>query len=660
MSQRLANLIAGKKYILILDGLEVFQNPPGINGGRIQDEALHILLRSLAHNNLGTCILTSRIGFPQLAEFKRSKQYIERQLNGLETKYGAKFLVSRGIKGSIDELERVSDQYKGHCLSLSLLATVLTDVYSGQIVARTLIANPLSVNVDESTHVENMLDHYSEWLHKDDNILYLEVLNVLALFDRPINKDCFLFICNSKTASGNCFAKGLNGKTIYDLRPVLNKLVESHLIFKNGEGDSTVYDTHPIIRNYFCSRLKQLHKDLWKTGCELVFDYLNRNLPYQPNNFFEESALLRSITYGAEYQDINTLFTTQFVDRAMRGNSYATNKLGMYSAVLSTLNSFYVNGDWSKIRLDLSNDNRVLILVETGHELTAVLGYASYEAANCFKAAIEIIDSAELKASMSDVRIKAVLGLCRYYRMKGDLANNKIISDEILLYSDTNKKYRTVARRALCTYYFYSGQFENCITEANLCEDAYDPSIKNELAQLDLNEPYLSCKGYRCMANYLLGNYTSLSEISAVVKEAEALGHAHTIIVVMLMKLMMEQYSEDFTNLMADAQEMISICSSNGFNQWECSAKILLYWARAKNGVDKASIKLLIYEVELWESFGAKLFLPYWYYLISDAYKAFENTKQMKKYRKKANVTEGETGEVWAKDLFLKGGMPYV
>ena len=56
--ERLADLIKKKRTLLILDGLEPLQNPPGEKQGRIRDPALKCLLRELARHNSGLCIVT--------------------------------------------------------------------------------------------------------------------------------------------------------------------------------------------------------------------------------------------------------------------------------------------------------------------------------------------------------------------------------------------------------------------------------------------------------------------------------------------------------------------------------------------------------------------------------------------------------------------------
>src|SRR6202022_2736360 len=59
--ERLAKLIAHCRTLLILDGLEPLQNPPGPQEGRVREPSLQALLRELAASNTGLCLLTTRL-----------------------------------------------------------------------------------------------------------------------------------------------------------------------------------------------------------------------------------------------------------------------------------------------------------------------------------------------------------------------------------------------------------------------------------------------------------------------------------------------------------------------------------------------------------------------------------------------------------------------
>ena len=55
--ERLAKLISHRRTLLVLDGLEPLQNPPGPQEGRVRDPSLQALLRELAAFNMGLCVL---------------------------------------------------------------------------------------------------------------------------------------------------------------------------------------------------------------------------------------------------------------------------------------------------------------------------------------------------------------------------------------------------------------------------------------------------------------------------------------------------------------------------------------------------------------------------------------------------------------------------
>ena len=58
--ERLAKLVAHRRTLLVLDGLEPLQNPPGPQEGRVREPSLQALLRELAAFNTGLCVITTR------------------------------------------------------------------------------------------------------------------------------------------------------------------------------------------------------------------------------------------------------------------------------------------------------------------------------------------------------------------------------------------------------------------------------------------------------------------------------------------------------------------------------------------------------------------------------------------------------------------------
>src|SRR6202011_2138159 len=133
--ERLAKLVGHRRTLLILDGLEPLQNPPGPQEGRLRESSLQALLRELAAFNKGLCVITTRMPVADLSDHQGSSA-LRRDLEQLSCDAGARLLRALGIKGDEAELRSASDEFSGHCLALTLLGSYLTDAYNGDIRCR--------------------------------------------------------------------------------------------------------------------------------------------------------------------------------------------------------------------------------------------------------------------------------------------------------------------------------------------------------------------------------------------------------------------------------------------------------------------------------------------------------------------------------------------
>src|SRR5215475_6738784 len=86
--ERLAKLVAHRRTLLVLDGLEPLQNPPGPQEGRLREPALQALLRELAAFNMGLCVITTRTPVADLADHERTsalRRDLEHQRFGVQS-----------------------------------------------------------------------------------------------------------------------------------------------------------------------------------------------------------------------------------------------------------------------------------------------------------------------------------------------------------------------------------------------------------------------------------------------------------------------------------------------------------------------------------------------------------------------------------------------
>jgi hypothetical protein len=96
--ERLAKLIAHRRTLLILDGLEPLQNPPGPQERRVREPSLQALLCELAAFNTGLCVITTRMPVADIADHERTSAP-RRELEQLSSDAGAKLLQALGARG---------------------------------------------------------------------------------------------------------------------------------------------------------------------------------------------------------------------------------------------------------------------------------------------------------------------------------------------------------------------------------------------------------------------------------------------------------------------------------------------------------------------------------------------------------------------------------
>ena len=157
--ERLANLVARRRTLLVLDGLEPLQYPPGPQEGRIRDPSLQALLRELAALNEGICVITTRLPVADIADQERISAP-RRDLEHLSSDAGARLLRALGVKGREAELQSASDEFNGHCLALTLLGSYLTDAYNGDIRCRKEVSERLTHDVRQGVHSRKVMESY--------------------------------------------------------------------------------------------------------------------------------------------------------------------------------------------------------------------------------------------------------------------------------------------------------------------------------------------------------------------------------------------------------------------------------------------------------------------------------------------------------------------
>jgi tetratricopeptide (TPR) repeat protein len=362
--ERLAQLVASRRTLLILDGLEPLQHPPGADEGKLKDQALQSLLRGLAAFNEGLCIISTRLTVADLAPFETTTAP-RIDLETLSPEAGAQVLTAHGVKGEQSELEKASDEFGGHSLALTLLGSYLTDVYGGDITRRTEVAD-LESDVRLGGHAQRVMASYERWFGEGAE---LSVLRILGLFNRPADRASIDALCAAPAIPG--LTDALQGLSETQWQQALSKLRRAKLLAAPSPNQPGTLDTHPLVREHFGHQLKRDNPDAWREGNNRLYEHLTRTTKEFPDTLEEMAPLYAAIAHGCEAGNHQEVLYEVYWRRIQRGNdAFNTKNLGAIGAELIALSGFF-NPPWQQPVSGLSENLKGYVLNEAGYDLRA-------------------------------------------------------------------------------------------------------------------------------------------------------------------------------------------------------------------------------------------------------------------------------------------------
>ena len=272
------------RTLLILDGLEPLQNPPGPQEGRLREPSLQALLRELAAFNTGLCVITTRLPAADLADHERTSAP-RRGLDQLSSDAGAKLLRALGVNGQESELRTASEEFSGHCLGLTLLGSFLTDAYNGDIRCRKEVSERLAHDVRQGAHARKVMESYQAWFGECPE---LSVLRMLGLFDRPADERALAVLLKPPAIQG--LTESLTILSPSEWRTILARLRRARLLAGEDPYYPGCLDTHPLVREYFGEQLQRERSEAWTECNRRLYHYYRTLAPKQPETFPEMAA----------------------------------------------------------------------------------------------------------------------------------------------------------------------------------------------------------------------------------------------------------------------------------------------------------------------------------------------------------------------------------
>jgi predicted ATPase len=644
--ERLAKLIARRRTLLVLDGLEPLQNPPGPQEGRVREPSLQALLREVAAFNTGLCVITTRTPVTDIADYERTSA-LRRDLEQLSNDAGARLLQALGVKGDEETLRSASDEFSGHGLALTLLGSYLTDAYNGDIRCRKEVSERLSQDVRQGVHARKVMESYQTWFGQGPE---MSVLRMLGLFDRPTDEKALGALLKSPAVPGLT-------ESLIDLHPtewrmILAKLRRARLLAGEDPHNPGYLDTHPLVREYFGEQLRNQRTDAWKECNTRLYNYYGTLAPQMPDSFREMEPLFLAAICGCNAGLFRDALHEIYIARIQRGNiSFAANVLGARGALLSVLAHFFERGRWgSHVEVgvegrSLTAEDQLFILMQTALYLTATQGMGAPEVQICYERAESLCHSLNRPLLL----YSALMGQWRYSLYTDTLTAAMQVAERVhsLAQQQNDPTLMIGACQALVSTLFFLGDFEAAQQYAMRGVQLWHSgTVQSSIEQVD--PPAVVCLCYKAIFEWHFGEIVSSpATMAEAISLAKALNDMHGLAEALAFAGILGCLKRDEAEVGRVASDLIELSTRHHFAQWLTVGQIFRGWARSFAGETAEGISRIEDGIDDWRATGTTLTVPFLFALKAEALFLADRTSEALQAIRESEALIDRSKERW-------------
>jgi hypothetical protein len=608
--ERLVKLVAHRRTLLILDGLEPLQTPPGPQEGRVREPSIQALLRELAAFNTGLCVITTRLPIADIADHERTSAP-RRDLDYLSSDAGEQLLRALGVEGKGAELRRASDEFRGHCLALTLLGSYLTDAYYGDIRCREEVSARLAHDLRQGTHARKVMESYQTWFGEGPE---LAILRILGLFDRPADEQAFAVLLKSPAIPR--LTESLTDLRPIDRQTILAKLRRAKLLSEKDPRNPGQLDTHPLVREYFGEQLRSRQAEAWKECNRRLYHYYQKLAPPLPESFREMEPLFLAVICGCNAGLFREALHEVYIPRIQRGDaSYASNVLGVRGALLSALAHFFEKERWGSLAggsvagQSLTEEDQLFVLTQAGRYLIHTRGFAALEARICYERAEALSHSLNRPL----VLIFAYEGQWRYSIVTDKLTTTMQIARRAysLAQAQNSSALMIRAYRILAVTLYHLGDFETSRRYA-LHGIQIWRSVGVQPSVEEISTPEAICLCYEAIAEWHLGEISFCrAKMAEAISLAKELNDTHGLAVVLWSAAILGHFERSPAEAERWASDLIELSTRQSFALWLAGGEVLRGWARSASGSATEGLWWIEKGIADWRANGSMWCLPY-------------------------------------------------
>lgn len=467
----LAKLVAERRALLVLDGLEPLQYPPSSPmAGELKDPGVKALLKSLAAKNPGLCVVTTRESVADLERF-RGTTAPEVELERLSREAGVELLRSLGVLGRESEYEALVEDVDGHALTLNLLGTYLAKAHGGDIRRRDRVDLQKADAKVQVGHAFKAMAAYERWLAEggEEGARQLAVLRLLGLFDRPADAGCLNALRQEPAIPG--LTEPLMELAEEDWNWTCSALEGCKLLSRR---DERTIDAHPLLREYFATQLREKNPEAWKVAHGRLFDHLKDTTEHQPDTLEGLQPLYQAVAHGCWAERQQEARNEVYWSRISRGRKdYVVKKLGAFGTDLGAVACFF-EAPWSRVSPALTEPAQAWLLNQAAFRLRALgrLGEA-----------LEPMRAGVIGAERQEDWRNAALGASNLSELEltlGELAAAERDAREAVAFADRSEDtfHRTGMRTTLADALHQAGRREEALAlfrEAEALQATWQP-----------------------------------------------------------------------------------------------------------------------------------------------------------------------------------------
>jgi serine/threonine protein kinase/tetratricopeptide (TPR) repeat protein len=644
--ERLAKLVAHRRTLLVLDGLEPLQNPPGPQEGRVREPSLQALLRELAAFNTGLCVITTRIPVADIADHEDTSAP-RLDLEHLSSDAGANLLRALGAKGHEADLRSASDEFNGHCLALTLLGSYLTDAYNGDIRCRKEVSERLAHDVRQGVHAQKVMESYQTWFGEGPE---LSVLRMLGLFDRPADEEALEALLKPPAIRG--LTESLTDLSQIEWRTILAKLRRARLLAEEDPHDRGHLDTHPLVREYFGEQLRSQRTDAWKECNRRLYSHYRAIAPQLPDSFRDMEPLFLAVICGCRAGLFLEALHEIYIPRIQRGNaSFAANVLGARGAVLSVLAHFFEHGRWGSLAemgvegQSLTAEDHLYILMQAALYLTVTRGFAAPEARMCY----ERVESLCHSLNRPLLLYSALISQWRYSLWTDKLKATMQIAERVYSLAQEQGDARLMmgAYRVLASTLYFLGDFETARKYAMRGLEIWrSGGVQCQVEEV--SAPAVNCLNFKALSEWHFGEIaTCKATMAEAIPLARELNDMPALAVALYFAGHLAHFEGNRAEVERLASELIELSTRQNFAIWLPIGAVLRGWARSASGETDEGISWIEDGIEDYRATGSMVFLPFFLALKAEALHLADRTFEALEAIKEAEALAERSEERW-------------